>query len=199
MPQHARRTRPDMIRETRAKLLAAARTAFAAQGFAHTSMDDFTAAANLTRGALYHHFRSKEGLLTAVIEQIEAEVAERLQRVSEAAPSRWEGFRSRCRTYLELALEPEIRRIILQDARAVFGDVPQAAQSAAIAALQASLDDLIAEGAVAALHTGVAARMIYGAVTEASFWIAESDGDSAARLPLALDGLERLLHGLKPN
>lgn len=197
MTQRSRRTRVEMIEATRAKLVAAARDAFATQGFAHTSMDDFTATVGLTRGALYHHFGNKEGLLIAVIEQIEVEVGKHLQAVSDAAPSLWEGFRRRCRTYLELALEPEIRRIILQDARAVFGDVPQAAQSTGIAALQASLDGLVAEGVVARLHTGVTARMIYGAVTEASFWIAEPEGDLETRLAQALDGLERLLHGLQ--
>ncbi|MCA4079122.1 TetR/AcrR family transcriptional regulator [Pseudomonas kurunegalensis] len=196
MTQPQRRTRSKMIEETRAKLVATARHAFATQGFAHTSMDDFTAEVGLTRGALYHHFGNKEGLLIAVIEQIEAEVGERLQAVSDAAPSLWEGFRRRCRTYLELALEPEIRRIILQDARAVFGDVPQAAQSVGVAALQSSLDGLIAEGGVAPLHTGVTARMIYGAVTEASFWIAESESDHETRLSQALEGLESLLSGL---
>lgn len=196
MTQPQRRTRSKMIEETRAKLVATARHAFATQGFAHTSMDDFTAEVGLTRGALYHHFGNKEGLLIAVIEQIEAEVGERLQAVSDAAPSLWEGFRRRCRAYLELALEPEIRRIILQDARAVFGDVPQAAQSVGVAALQSSLDGLIVEGGVAPLHTGVTARMIYGAVTEASFWIAESESDHETRLAQALEGLERLLSGL---
>lgn len=196
MTQPQRRARSKMIEETRAKLVATARHAFATQGFAHTSMDDFTAEVGLTRGALYHHFGNKEGLLIAVIEQIEAEVGERLQAVSDAAPSLWEGFRRRCRTYLELALEPEIRRIILQDARAVFGDVPQAAQSVGVAALQSALDGLIAEGGVAPVHTGVTARMIYGAVTEASFWIAESESDHVARLAQALEGLERLLSGL---
>ena len=196
MTQPQRRTRSKMIEETRAKLVATARHAFATQGFAHTSMDDFTAEVGLTRGALYHHFGNKEGLLIAVIEQIEAEVGERLQAVSDAAPSLWEGFRRRCRTYLELALEPEIRRIILQDARAVFGDVPQAAQSVGVAALQSSLDGLIAEGGVAPLHTGVTARMIYGSVTEASFWIAESESDHETRLSQALEGLESLLSGL---
>ncbi|MCK0547542.1 TetR/AcrR family transcriptional regulator [Pseudomonas syringae] len=194
--QQQRRTRAGMIEQTRAKLVAAARQAFASQGFAHTSMDDFTAEVSLTRGAIYHHFGNKEGLLLAVIEQIETEVGERLQAISDAAPSPWEAFRRRCRVYLELALEPEIRRIILQDARAIFGDVPQAAQSLGIAALQAALDGLIAEGVVAPLHTTVTARMIYGAVTEASFWIAEPDGDIEARLAQALEGLERLLSGL---
>lgn len=191
-----RRSRAQMIEETRTKLLTTARQAFASQGYGQTSMDDFTAAAGLTRGALYHHFGSKEGLLIAVIEQIEAEVGDRLQAASAAEPTPWLGFRRRCRTYLELALEPEIRRIILQDARAVFGDVPQAAQSVGIAALQAALEKLIAAGTVRPIHAGAVARMIYGIVTEASFWIAEPDGDPQARLAQALDGLDRLLAGL---
>ena len=192
-----RRTRAEMLEETRAKLVATARRAFAAQGYSHTSMDDLTGEAGLTRGALYHHFGGKQGLLVAVIEQIEAEVGARLDAVSSAAPSPWEGFCQRCRTYLELALEPEIRRIILQDARAVFGDVPPAAQSVGIAALEAALEHLMAEGIVARHHAGVMARMLYGAVTEASFWIAEPDGDPAAKLPQALNSLDRLLNGLR--
>ena len=54
-----RRARADMIDETRAKLLATARQAFGSLGYANTSMDDFTAEAGLTRGALYHHFGDK--------------------------------------------------------------------------------------------------------------------------------------------
>ncbi len=194
-----RRSRAEMMATTRAKLLATAREVFARQGYAHASMDDITARAGLTRGALYHHFGGKEGLLVGVVGQIEAEVGERLQRVSDAAPTPWESFRRRCRTYLELALEPEIRRIILQDARAVLGDVPKEAQSVAIAALQASMDRLIREGTMVPLHSAVLAPMIYGAITEASFWIAEPDSDIETRLPQALGSLDRLLDGLKAD
>jgi len=62
-----RRARQDMIAETRAKLIAAARQAFGTVGYAGASMDDFTSAAGLTRGALYHHFGDKEGLFDAVV------------------------------------------------------------------------------------------------------------------------------------
>jgi len=43
-------------------------------------MDDFTAEAGLTRGALYHHFQDKQGLFQAIVLQIDAEMAERLSR-----------------------------------------------------------------------------------------------------------------------
>ncbi|MEO1200693.1 MAG: TetR family transcriptional regulator, partial [Pseudomonadota bacterium] len=48
--------RVETMAENRAKLIAAARKAFAAQGYAAASMDALTAEAGLTRGALYHNF-----------------------------------------------------------------------------------------------------------------------------------------------
>ena len=88
-------------------------------------MDDFTAAAGLTRGALYHHFGDKKGLLEAVIAEIDAEMTERLRAVSAKAPNRWQGFVDECTAYIEMALEPEIQRIMLRDGPAVLGDPSQ--------------------------------------------------------------------------
>src|SRR5574344_355703 len=69
-----RQSRSSMIEATRAKLIAAARSAFAQHGYAQASMDELTAQAGLTRGALYHHFGGKPGLLAAVFAQIDAEM-----------------------------------------------------------------------------------------------------------------------------
>ncbi len=91
----AHRPRSEMIAETRAKLLAAARHAFGTKGYAEASMDDFTAEAGLTRGALYHHFGDKKGLLRAVIAEIDAEMNVRLREVSGRAGSPWRGLRRR--------------------------------------------------------------------------------------------------------
>lgn len=104
------RARAEMIEETRARLLASARHAFAVQGFAKTSMDDFTARAGLTRGALYHHFGDKKGLLAAVVAQLDSEMDERLQQISARAENPWDGFCERCRAYLRMAQDPEIQR-----------------------------------------------------------------------------------------
>jgi len=192
-----RRTRAEMIDETRVRLIAAARHAFGTAGYANTSMDDLTAKAGLTRGALYHHFGGKEGLLAAVVDQIDEEVHQRLVKMSATAPSLWEGFRRRCRAYLELSLEQEIRRIIMQDARAVLGDISPAAQSHCIAALQDMLEKLIEQRVIEQTDAQAVAHMLYGVVTEASFWIAESNTDHENRLPRALDSLELLLRGLR--
>jgi TetR/AcrR family transcriptional regulator, transcriptional repressor for nem operon len=49
----------------RTKILAAAVAAIRTQGYAATSVDDLCAAAGVTKGAFFHHFKSKEGLAVA--------------------------------------------------------------------------------------------------------------------------------------
>lgn len=189
------RSRAEMIEATRAKLIAAARQAFRQMGYAATSMDDFTAAAGLTRGALYHHFGDKKGLLAAVVEQIDGEMDERLSAISLRAPDAWTAFRDRCRAYLEMAVEPEIRRIVLQDARAALAPAPGAAQQQCVASLGALLQQLMAEGTVEPADPQALARLVNGSLVESAFWIAE-EGAEQGRLTHALRALDLLLRGL---
>ncbi|TGN44700.1 TetR/AcrR family transcriptional regulator [Paracoccus liaowanqingii] len=52
-------------------------------GYAGTPMDDLTAAAGLTRRALYHNFGDKRGLLAAVVEKVNREMAEAARMMAE--------------------------------------------------------------------------------------------------------------------
>ncbi|MEQ9947951.1 TetR/AcrR family transcriptional regulator [Pectobacterium aroidearum] len=189
-----RRTRAEM-EETRATLLATARKVFSERGYADTSMDDLTAQASLTRGALYHHFSDKKGLLAAVVEQIDAEMDERLQVISDTAEDAWDGFRRRCRAYLEMALEPEIQRIMLRDARAVLGGASPDSQRHCVESMQRLIDNLIRQGVVAEADPQALAFLIYGSLAEAAFWIADGE-DGNARLAQGVAALELLLRGL---
>ncbi|MBN3189679.1 TetR/AcrR family transcriptional regulator [Pectobacterium brasiliense] len=189
-----RRTRVEM-EETRATLLATARKVFSERGYADTSMDDLTAQASLTRGALYHHFGDKKGLLAAVVEQIDAEMDERLQVISDTAEDAWDGFRRRCRAYLEMALEPEIQRIVLRDARAVLGGASPDSQRHCVESMQRLIDNLIRQGVVADADPQALASLIYGSLAEAAFWIADGE-DGNARLAQGVAALELLLRGL---
>lgn len=189
------RPRAEMIEATRAKLIASARQAFARQGYAKTSMDDLTAEAGLTRGALYHHFGDKQGLLAAVVEQIDSEMDARLDRVSDQAGDPWEGFTRRCRAYLEMAQELEIRRIVLQDARAVLGErLPD--QEHCIDSLGRRLQTLAEAGIISPAPSQALARLVNGSLVDTALWIA-ADAAPGQRLEQALLGLELLLRGLR--
>lgn len=190
------RSRAEMIEATRAKLLATARQAFREAGYAATSMDDFMAAAGLTRGALYHHFGDKKGLLAAVVEQIDREMDQRLATIAAQAPDAWTALRGRCRAYLEMAAEPEIRRIVLQDARAVLGAATDSSQQQCIASLSALLQTMMDQGVIETAAPQALARLINGSLVESAFWIAQ-EPENGPRLNQALQALDLLMRGLR--
>lgn len=197
MERDVRRPRSEMIAETRAKLIAAARQAFGTVGYADASMDDFTAGAGLTRGALYHHFGDKKGLLQAVVQQIDAEMTERLCAVSAAAPSRWQGFVDECVAYIEMALEPEIQRIVFRDGTAVLGDITQwPTNTGCIATLTRSLAQLKEDGVLADIDPEAAAHLINGASCHAALWIVGAE-DKEAVSRKAVEGFRAMLEGLR--
>ena len=189
-----RRTRVEM-EATRASLLATARRMFADSGYANTSMDELTAQAGLTRGALYHHFGDKQGLLAAVVEQIDAETDARLQAISDGASDPWQGFQQRCRAYLDMALEPEVQRIVLRDARAVLGGTTLDSQRHCVDSMQRVIEELARQGLIAEVDAQALASMIYGSLAEAAFWIAEG-ADADVRLRKCAAALELMLRGL---
>ena len=192
----AHKPRSEMIAETRAKLVAAARHAFGTVGYAEASMDDFTAAAGLTRGALYHHFGDKKGLLEAVIAEIDAEMSERLCAVSARAESRWQGFVDECTAYIEMALEPEIQRIVLRDGPAVLGDPSQwPNQNGCITSMANTLAKLAEEGVIRNVDPEAAARLINGATLHAAQWIANAE-DAEATSKKAVKAFNAMLEGL---
>ncbi|PTQ13316.1 TetR family transcriptional regulator [Sphingomonas oleivorans] len=77
----------------RRKVLDAAAQSFQAAGYGATSMQDIVREAEVTGGALHHHFPSKKDLGLAVIsERVSAELAETWIEVVKAAPSAAEGI-----------------------------------------------------------------------------------------------------------
>jgi AcrR family transcriptional regulator len=188
--------RAETMEETRARLIQAARKAFAEKGYAAASMDELTAEADLTRGALYHHFGGKEGLLLAVIEQIDAEMLARLRAVRDRAESRWHGLLDESIAYIEMALEPEIQRIMLLDGPSVLGDPSRwPNQTACLRATTQTIQALIDEGTVAPVDAEAAARLLNGAALNASLWIAAAE-DPRAVLPKAVEVFRALAGGL---
>ncbi|KGD99153.1 TetR/AcrR family transcriptional regulator [Rhizobium sp. YS-1r] len=172
--------RKEMIAETKGKLIAAARRAFATRGYAEASMDDFTAEAGLTRGALYHHFGDKKGLFQAVIAEIDAEMSDRLCAISSKAQTAWQGFVDENIAYIEMALEPEIQRIMLLDGPAVLGDPSSwPNQNACIRTMTASIQKLMDEGTIRDVDAEATARLVNGATLSAALWIASAEAPQA--------------------
>lgn len=188
--------RSETMEENRAKLIAAARASFAEQGYAAASMDELTARAGLTRGALYHNFGDKKGLLTAVVHQIDSEMAARAQERAARANSAWQALLDEGVAYIEMALDKEVQRIVLLDGPAVLGDPSQwPSQSSCLQATRVVVEQLIAEGTIKPVDAEAAARLLSGAALNAALWIAASDNPEDV-LPKAVAAFKALAEGL---
>lgn len=74
-----RRTREEAI-ETRNRILDAAEEVFYDKGVAHASLEDVAAAARVTRGAIYWHFKDKAELFDAMMQRVALPAEEMLER-----------------------------------------------------------------------------------------------------------------------
>jgi AcrR family transcriptional regulator len=113
--------REEYTEATRAALLDAAAAAFAAQGYARTSVEDIVRRARLTKGALYHHFKDKTALFEAVFCRIEEGIVQRVVEASAKRPDPWERIDAGLGAFLDAALEPAARRIIFEEAPVALG------------------------------------------------------------------------------
>ena len=118
-PEPARRTQAERTEATRAALIAAARPLFTERGYDGVGTEEIVRAAGVTRGALYHHFGGKPGLLEAAYEQLEAEIDGARRHGSCSAPeleSPLEAMKAGVEAFLDECAEPELQRIALHDA-----------------------------------------------------------------------------------
>jgi len=172
---------------TRADLLAAARELFGEQGFAETSADEIVARAGVTKGALYHHFSGKEDLFRAVFEQVQHEVSD--QAVAEFLGSdSWEALLNGCSLWVDAHLDPSVRRIVLQDARAVLAweDVRAIENRYGAVALRGALRKAMHAGDIERRPLRPMALLVLGALSEGCLYIAEADDPQAARAEVAV-------------
>lgn len=116
-----KRTNPERADGTRKALLKAARSLFVNKGYADTSTPEIVAVAQMTRGALYHHFADKRDLFRAVLEREAQAVAEEIAASGAPDLSPREALIEGSMAYLEAMSVPGRTRLLLVDGPAVLG------------------------------------------------------------------------------
>jgi AcrR family transcriptional regulator len=189
-----RRTQAERRAQTRADLLAAARTLFAKNGYAAVSLEEIVRAAGVTRGALYHHFKDKQDLFRNIVLQIEQEIDERMLSTGGPNLSGLERFRVAVRVFLEACTQPDVGRILLIDGPSVLGwqEWREIDAAPALRMIEDGLAELAAHGWIAPQPFKPLAHLIYGALIEAGLYLANTP-DPANELPQMHTSLEHLL------
>jgi TetR/AcrR family acrAB operon transcriptional repressor len=109
----ARRTKQE-AEETRGRILDAAEAVFHERGVAHASLEDVAAAAKVTRGAIYWHFKDKAELFDAMMQRVVLPVedmGERAECPLGAAPSLGMLRKATLEVLLRTATDPRMQRI----------------------------------------------------------------------------------------
>ena len=183
---------------TRKALLKVARKLFAERGYAGTATEEVVRRARVTRGALYHHFKDKQDLFSAVFDLEEQTLTQTVADAAVGHTSAWDGMLAGCNAFLDACLDPSVQRIVLIDALAVLGWARWREIDAkhnlrlVTAALQAAMDQgVIARGPVDSL-----AYLLMGAITEGAIFIAHAADKPEARREVG-ENVAHLLSGLR--
>jgi AcrR family transcriptional regulator len=106
---------------TRDRIVSAAMRLFTAVGYEDTSIEDLLADLQISRGALYHHFNGKKELFEAVLERVEADIAQATRDATVGIADPVVALRTGVDAFLRMARDETVKRIVLIDAPAVLG------------------------------------------------------------------------------
>ncbi|HEX4161037.1 MAG TPA: TetR/AcrR family transcriptional regulator [Acidimicrobiales bacterium] len=180
MPTQAERTEA-----TRGRLISTARRLFGEKGFAATSTEQILSEAEVSRGALYHHFSSKTDLFRATFEAVEEELTAKLLETATAGGETDPikilelGFNA----FLDQCLNPEVQRIVMLDAPTVLGwdTWHELDERYAFGTIKAVLAVAADSGRIEAEAVDSLTHLLVGAVMQAGMVVARADDPAAAK------------------
>lgn len=198
MSQNRPVTKAQQREATTARLLEVACEVFTRDGYANTATEEIVQRAGLTRGALYHHFGSKEGLFRAALEHLQRRVAQQVDSATIPHDDLWEQLIAGSIAFLQASLDPQVQRVMLIDAPAVLGwslwrelDAQNSMKS-----LHDALSSLIEQKRLTDIPLDALTHLLSGAMNEAALWIAQSE-DQVQAFDEAADALRHLLGALR--
>ena len=151
-------------------ILKAGRLLFGERGFAATTIDDIAEQARVAKGAVYHHFATKEAVFAAVFDQVSRALVQEIDRAVRTEKDVLAAMVAGTQHYFAACAKGPTGQIILRDGPAVLGwerwreidaqhfggKIPRA--------LAAAMDT----GLIARQPVEPLARLLLGAVTEAA-------------------------------
>ena len=192
--------RAEQVEATRLAILASARRLFGAHGYGATSIDDIARDARVTKGAVYHHFETKDELFRSVYVEVEADAQARTARATQLSSAPIDQLVHGMHAYLDTALDPEVQRITLIDAPSVLGPEPDgpAEEQPGHQGVREFVAEGIRTGAITKLDADAIAHVLRGSILQGALVIAHSPDPTAARRRIGAV-LEAMIRGLAPG
>jgi AcrR family transcriptional regulator len=191
------RTTPAQGEETRTQLVNVAAGLFAAHGHAGVTLEQVCSRAEVTRGALYHHFSGKDDLFRAVCEQVAATVTGQVTQAARGQPDAWSRLESGCLAFLDACTDQGVRQILLTDAPSVLGWAGFRELDArhGLGLLRAGIQAAMDQGAIEPGPVDTLAHLLVAALDEAAMLVGRAASPATARREAALI-INRILTGI---
>ncbi|MDP2260805.1 MAG: TetR/AcrR family transcriptional regulator [Caulobacter sp.] len=186
-----RRSATDAAR-TREAIAAAARAAFAVDGYAGASTARIARDAGVSEGALFHHFRTKAALFREVFVTLEGELDAHVRAASrDGAPI--DAFLAGCRASMQFGTRPDYQRVVLVDGPTVLGDAEWRKVDAqlGLATVARGLRNLAGRDNLSAEAARPLSVLVMGALNEVIFALARKE--EGVEIEACLDALARML------
>ncbi len=188
---------------TRSALVDEAERLFTEHGYTATSLDAIVAGADVTKGALYHHFSGKQAIFAACFERVEARATTRISHSTDCHQDPWEKARAGLSAFLGAAQEPAYRQIVVSDGPSVLGRdrLREQEERSTYASVEAIMRSVLTshEWELDADMLDTFTRIFFGAMSAAGGSVAASEDPAAAAerasaaMGFILTGLQQLL------
>jgi AcrR family transcriptional regulator len=192
--------RKERAATTRAALIRAARQLFARNGYHAAGTHELVASADVTRGALYHHFQDKAALFEAVFHQVEEELlSEAAAAVADLAGDARRQLTVGLEAYLRvIAGRADMQRILLLDGPVVLGwsRWRELQSGFTLGLIIQSLERSILQGSLRSQPVTPMAHLIFAALNEAALLIAHSENAAATQVEVST-ALLSMVEGLR--
>ncbi|MBD2867337.1 TetR/AcrR family transcriptional regulator [Paenibacillus arenilitoris] len=184
--------------ETIRQLIDIARSHFTEHGYAGAALESIVHEAKLTRGAVYHHFRNKKELFRSVLEAVQKEVADRVEREAAASEDVWQQLYLGCRAFVTAAVEERNKRIMLIDGPAILGWEAWRAmdENHSMRLLRGQLETMQRQGVIGPAPLDAMTHFLSGALNETTLWLAHESARTAA-LEEAMEAVGFFMEGFK--
>ncbi|WP_100013143.1 TetR/AcrR family transcriptional regulator [Lentibacillus sediminis] len=182
------------------RLIEIARNHFTTNGYANVSLEEIVNEADLTRGALYHHFKNKKGLFLAVFEAVQKEVGEYVEEAAAKSNDSWQQLINGCQAFLEGAVQTHNQRILLVDGPAVLGweTFRKMDEKYSMNSLKEQLQLMQEQNLLKPVSADAMTHCLSGAMNELVLWIADYP-DQKDKIKEAMMVLQHMLEGLREN
>ncbi|MGY8634829.1 helix-turn-helix domain-containing protein [Bradyrhizobium sp. 14AA] len=151
-------------------ILTVARRLFGTQGFAATTMDEIAEDARIAKGAVYHHFKTKEAVFEAVFDLVSRDLVVEIDSAARAEKDVLAAMVAGTQHYFAATAKGPTGQIILRDGPAVLGWERWRAIDAQHfgGKLPRAIATAMEAGLIAKQPVEPLARLLLGAVTEAA-------------------------------